>query len=128
MGENKGVLVLWGRVHITLIEHLLELRFGVAFESDKLNAESMVPLPANRCDGNVDRVPRTGQVNMYPEVGTDLSGQIRFDLTTGNGEIGHRPGSAATLTAQRDRIVYFDPRPTPFMHIETPSREAQVTQ
>lgn len=104
---------------VALIQHLFKLDLGIALEADKFDTEPMIPLPANRCDGDVDRTPCSGELNMHTEMVSDLCAQIRRNLAAGDGEIGHRPGSVAPLAAQSDGVVYFDSRPTAFMHIET---------
>jgi hypothetical protein len=78
---------LVGGRSIALIEHLLELLFGIAVESNELEPEPITLFPSDDGKGDHDQWPRAGRLHVETEPCPDGKLDMTFYLAAGNRQI-----------------------------------------
>ena len=72
---------------IALIEHLLELLFRIALESNQLEPEPITLFPPDDGKGDHDHGPRAGRLHVETEPRPDGKLDMAFYLAAGNRQI-----------------------------------------
>lgn len=68
-----------------LVEHVLKLPLGLAFESDEFHAVSIGLLPPDNSKRDDDRSPGPGEFDMQAEMRADGKLDVTLDLAAANG-------------------------------------------
>jgi hypothetical protein len=76
-----------------LVQHILELSLGIAFESNELDPEPVPLLPSDDGEADDDRRSRTGRFYFERKMRADGKVDVAVNLATGNSEISQHPVS-----------------------------------
>lgn len=88
-----------------LVQHVLELLLGMAFESNELEPEPVTPLPSDNGERDDDRRSRTGRFYFETKMRADGEVDVALNFTAGNRKIHHRAMSGPLVSRKQDAII-----------------------